>query len=315
MAPRIVLRKSLNIMQHPTKSIFTFGSALLALLALLACSPSTPPTSTQLNNLVLALEPDKDPEQLVADQKTLADYLSNATSMQTDVIIPMSGAVIREGLRNGTIDVAFVSSTVAVRLEDDGIAGVLLATLIDGKPHYHSYWLALAEKEYQGVEDLRGKPIAFASKTSTSGCIIPLWDLHKRNLITIEGGPESFFGAGNVSYGVGYVSAVERVLQGRAEAAAVSYYVYEKDKHLSPEQRQQLKVIASQGPVPSHVLVVRSSLSSNTKTTLQALLLALNEQAPALRDRVFGSPLVQVDPQQHLAVTRDALQLVEQMTR
>ena len=96
---------------------------------------------------------------------------------------------------------------------------------IDGKTSYKSYWVTLKEKPYQSVKDLQGKPIAFSGKTSTSGYVIPLWDLRQKNLISDSGKAEEFFGAGNVWFGSGYVSAVERVLNGDAEAAAVSYYV------------------------------------------------------------------------------------------
>jgi phosphonate transport system substrate-binding protein len=286
---------------------------LLLLVSFSGCRNDSAKDTAMPSNLVVALEPDKDPEQLLADQRIFADWLRDSGSLPAEVIIPMSGAVIREGLRNGTIDVAWVNSTVAVRLEDDGIAELLLASLIDGKPHYLSYWLSLADRPYQSVEDLRGKTVAFSSKTSTSGCIIPLWDLHKRGLLSLSEGPEGFFGKGNVSYGVGYVSAVERVLQGRSEAAAVSYYVFEKDKHLSEEQRGRLRVVGSQGPVPSHVLVVRSALDPESKSKLRNMMLSLNEKHPDLRDRLFGAPLVEVDPVQHLAVTREALRVVEQL--
>ena len=56
--------------------------------------------------------------------------------------------------------------------------------------------------------------------------------------------------SGHVWFGSGYVSAVERVLSGDAEAAAVSYYVLDKDKHLTVEQRQKLRRLAEQGPCP-----------------------------------------------------------------
>lgn len=267
------------------------------------------------DSLIVALEPDKDPDQILADQRTFTQYLTGITEQRVEVIIPLSAAVIHEGLRNGSIDVAYVNSTVAVRLEAAGIADLLVATEIDGKPSYESYWLGRIDDPYEKVEDLRGRPIAFSSRTSTSGFIIPVWDLFRKGLVSVEEGPEAFFGEGNVTYGVGYVSAVERVLQGRADAAAVSYYVFEKDKHLSPEQRSQLKVIARQGPVPSHVLVVRSALDAEVIAELRRIFLGMNSNAPELRDRLFGAPLIETDADTHYAVTREALAVIEQMQR
>ncbi len=287
---------------------------LFAGLLLVACSDGErSQSSANPSAIVIALEPDKDPDAMLADQKALTEFLAKTSEMPVEVVIPMSSAVIRESLRNGTVDVAYVSSTVGVNLADANIARLLLATEINGQPFYESYWLGLADSPYESVADLAGKPIAFSSRTSTSGFIIPAWDLYKQGLITAEGGPDAFFGEGNVSYGVGYVSAVERVLQGRAEAAAVSYYVFDQDKHLSVEQRSRLKVIDTQGPVPSHVLVSRATLSDEAVAELRRILLALNEQAPQLRDRIFGAPLVETDEAEHYAVTREALALIERM--
>jgi len=161
------------------------------------------------------------------------------------------------------------------------------------------------------VEDLKGKPVAFASRSSTSGYLIPLVDLQKRGLIENSRGLEDFFGVGNVWYGTGYVSAVERVLTGEAEAAAVSYYVLDKDKHLSAEQRASLRMLQKQGPVPTHVLAVSSRLTEADRKVLLKAALALNEPADTeLRDRVFTSKLVEVDESVHLEPAVQALEVV-----
>jgi len=184
---------------------------------------------------------------------------------------------------------------------------ILLAGEIDGLNSYRSYWLALKEKPYNKVEDLKGKPVAFASKTSTSGYLIPLYDLKQKGLLK-EPNPEAFFGKGNLFYGTGYVSAVERVLNGEAEAAAVSYYVLDKDKHLTVEQRAKLKKVAEQGPVPTHIIAIRSSIAAADRETLRNALKTMNEKENVdLRDKVFTSKLVEVDPEEHLRALREAL--------
>ncbi len=160
------------------------------------------------------------------------------------------------------------------------------------------------------MEDLRGKPVAFAGKTSTSGYLIPMYDLKQKGLLD-KPYAEAFFGAGNVFYGTGYVSAVERVLNGEAEAAAVSYYVLDKDKHLTPEQRGKLKKVAEQGPVPTHLIAVRSSISAADRAALKAAFETMNEPANAeLRDKLFTSKLIEVDADEHLGTIRDALEFL-----
>jgi phosphonate transport system substrate-binding protein len=284
-------------------------AALLA--AALAFSLSTSAAAgLSLQKVVIALKPDKDPEVMMQERKTLSDFLSKKLGKPVEVIVPLSSSVIIEGFANGTVDLGYLSATDMVAAQKRKAAEILLAGEIDGKNSYTSYWLALKEKPYDSIADLKGKPIAFASKTSTSGFLIPMWDLKQKGLID-KAAPEAFFGAGNVFYGTGYVSAVERVLNGQAEAAAVSYYVLDKDKHLTAEQRGRLKKIAEQGPVPTHVIAIRSSISEADRATIKAAIETMNEPANTeLRDKLFTSKLTEVDAEQHLGAIRDALNFV-----
>lgn len=265
------------------------------------------PAATSLEKVVVALKPDKNPDQMLEERKTLSAFLSKKLGKPVEVIVPLSSSVIIEGFANGTVDLGYLSATDMVAAQKRKVADILLAGEIDGKNSYRSYWLALKEKPYDDVADLKGKPIAFASKTSTSGFLIPMWDMKQKGLIDSPD-PEAFFGKGNVFYGTGYVSAVERVLNGQAEAAAVSYYVLDKDKHLSTDQRAKLKKVAEQGPVPTHVIAVRSSLSEADRKALREALMGMNEgENTELRDKVFTSKLVEVNPEEHLGAIRAAL--------
>lgn len=296
------------------------GSSLPLLLAIaaLAASPAAYAQETAASKslpakIVVALKPDKNPDQMLQEKRALEAFLSSKLDRPVEVIIPLSSAVILEGLANGTIDLGYLSSTDMVHARSRNVADLLLAGEINGKTYYQSYWLALKDKPYSKVEDLRGKPIAFASKSSTSGFVVPLWDLRRRGLIPENGTAEDFFGKGNVWFGSGYVSAVERVFSGEVEAAAVSDYVLDRDKHLTEAQRAKLKKVTAQGPVPTHVIAVRSSISEAGREQLRAALDNLNQPAnQALRDRLFTSKLVRVDADAHLNSLRDALRFAAQ---
>ena len=284
----------------------------LVFLALAAASalPLDAFADISLNKVVIALKPDKNPDQMQAERKTLSEFLTRKLGKPVEVIVPLASSVIIEGFANGTVDLGYLSATDMVAAQKRNAAQILLAGEIDGRNSYQSYWLALKEKPYMKVEDLRGKPVAFASKTSTSGFLIPIWDLKQKGLLK-EPKPETFFGEGNLFYGTGYVSAVERVLNGQAEAAAVSYYVLDKDKHLTGEQRARLKKVAEQGPVPTHVIAARSSISEADRKALREAVETMNESENAeLRDKVFTSKLVPVDSEQHLRAIREALEFI-----
>ena len=289
-------------------------SLLITVSLLLGCTEQSDETvANTTKKIIIALEPDKDPDAMLEDRAVLESYLSETIGKPVEAIVPMSSSVIYEGLRNGTIDLAYLSATAAAKLIEQDIIDILLAELIDGKPYYQSYWITLKDNTFQNITELKGQPIAFSSRTSTSGFLIPVWDLYTQGLIDLENGPEGFFGKGNVFYGTGYVSAAERVLRGDALAAAVSYYVIDKDKHLSKAQRERLRMLDSQGPVPSHVIVVRKGLSGLDQNALQAALLEMNTNASSLRDRIFGAELAPAKAETHLQTTLEALEISRTM--
>ena len=259
-------------------------------------------------SVVVALKPDKNPDAMLAERESLSKSLAKILGREVEVIVPLSAAVIIEGLANGSIDLGWLSATDMVRAREADAAELLLVGEIDGKRDYSSLWLCLAEKPYASIEDLRGKPVAFASRTSTSGHLIPRLDLKKRGLIATD--PEEFFGAGNVWFGTGYMSGVERVLAGEAEAAAVSDYVFEKDKHMTPDQKKLLRVLARQGPVPTHVLAVSKRLDPAARKSLSEALLKFTAEVPALCNTVFTSPLVTADADEHLRPVVEALAIL-----
>ncbi len=295
---------------------FEFRRVLASILPLTLLGGLLAGVATVRAEWVVALKPDKNPDVMKEERVALGNYLEQATGESARVIVPMSGAVILEGLENGTVDAAYLSAADMVLVRERGAAEILLAGEIQGKTSYPSYWVTLQDKPYQSVEDLRGRPVAFASRTSMSGFVIPYQDLVRRGLLRAGENPEDYFGAGQVFFGTGYVSAVERVLSGEAEAAAVSYYVLDEDKHLTAEQRKQLRALQSQGPVPTHVIAVRRSLEPKRQAALKKALLGLNEGQTAngandLGKRLFTGRLVEVEPETHLAGIGEALSWVK----
>lgn len=304
--------KMLDLKNIMFTKILLFLTAAAIAAASIGCGGATESPSNTANSnaaagqkLVVALKPDKNPDQMIAERDAAAKFLSEKLGRPVEVIIPLSAAVINEGFSNGTIDLGYLSGTDLINAKD---AELLLVGEINGKTTYKSYWLSLKDKPYASVNDLKGKPIAFASRTSTSGYVMPLWDLRQKGLISEKADPEEFFGAGNVFFGTGYVSAVERVLSGEAEAAAVSYYVLDENKHLTDEQRAKLKKVAEQGDVPTHIIAIRKSLAGPERDKLKAALLAMNEGTNTeLRDKLFTSKLVEAEQEAHLKPLREAL--------
>lgn len=293
-------------MQRPSIAAITVAAFVSVTAA--AAQATNPPPAPLSDEVVVALKPDKNPDAMIAERDALSRALGETLSRPVRVITPLSSAVIIEGLANGSIDLGYLSATDMVNARQADAADLLLAGLINGQPQYQSVWLCLAHRPYQSIDDLRDQPIAFASRSSTSGYVVPLLEMKKRGLI--ENDPAEFFG--NVWFGSGYVSAVERVLAGEAEAAAVSDYVFHGDKHLTPEQKAKLKLLTTQGSVPTHVIAVSRRLDAGSRDTLREALLELGRRDPDLQKTVFTSELAEIDANRHLAPVVAALELVRQ---
>ena len=266
----------------------------------------TKPGELSLKKLIIALKANKNPEEMLAEKYDLEKFLSAKLKRAVEVIIPTDSATVVESFRNGTLDLGYLSSTDAARNLDQKTASILLVHLKNGKPHYNSVWLSLKDKPYESITELKGKPVAFASRSSTSGFLIPTWDLSQKGIVGSDSSLTDYFS--QTIYGTGYVSAVEKVLSREVEAAAVSDYVFKGDnKYLSDAQKSKLKIIQEQGPVPAHTLCVRGTLSENDKKFLQQAFLEINQENPELRDRIFNGELVLVEENEHLRVTREAL--------
>jgi phosphonate transport system substrate-binding protein len=319
----MLLRLSLNNISHATNmnplNLFKFKRLTLLLYGiyfLSSCGSENEPIMPEeilsgelsLKKLIIALKANKNPEKMLAEKQDLEKFLSQKINRSVEVIIPTDSATVVESFRNGTLDLGYLSSTDAARNLDQATASILLVHLKNEKPYYNSIWLSLKDKPYQSIEELKNKPVAFASRSSTSGYLIPTWDLSKKGYVGPEVALTDFFS--QTIYGTGYVSAVEKVLSGEVEAAAVSDYVYKGDnKYLSDDQKSKLKIVQEQGPVPAHTLCVRSSISKKDKKFLQQALMEINLENPGLRDRIFNGKLVVVDQNKHLRVTREALEI------
>ena len=83
--------------------------AVLAVFGMMVQIAAAAPIT--LSKVVVALKPDKDPDAMIAERAQLSDYLSKQLGKPVEVIVPLSSAVILEGLSNGTIDLAYLAAT------------------------------------------------------------------------------------------------------------------------------------------------------------------------------------------------------------
>lgn len=266
--------------------------------------------------LQIAFPTRKDSTDLQSKANRVAQFLSRELGMPVKAVVADETAAV-EALRANRVDVAFLSSRPALKAEQ--LAGSRLA-LAEVRPEYsggNTYRsvfvvrknspLRTQKTAQQTLNQLKGKKMAFASRTSGSGFIVPTGELVGKKLVAGPDKLEGFFS--RVTYGDGYSSALQAVLRGQADVATVSEYAL-KSPWITPQEAQQLRVLHAIPGVPAHGIAIDNDVPAATRDRLITALLKLNQpQNNAMLRALYNSTeLRRIDHNRHLAPMRQALQ-------
>ncbi|MFN7177149.1 MAG: phosphate/phosphite/phosphonate ABC transporter substrate-binding protein [Thermaurantiacus sp.] len=278
------------------------------------------PVFTQPPPLVFAFQPQKDPAGIKAAADRMSAALSQRLGRKVDVLIPLAYAATVQALVSRRADAAWVSSLPYLLAQRDGGAELLLAEVRTDtrgreRTDYDSVFVVPVDSPLRTFDDLKRNAkslrMAFTSNTSTSGYVFPYARMVREGMLRKGQPPEHAFRS--VSYAGGYTQALEQLLAGRADVAAVSDYTVEGPRRATylPEERQrELRILARTPGVPTHVVAVRGGLDARTKSSIREALLAVSRSDPGLLSDVYGaSSLRVVDPGRHARATVQAIEM------
>jgi phosphonate transport system substrate-binding protein len=311
------------------KSLFAVSAALTALAGFFVSSVGgvevlANPTAVRSKQTVVAQNPKSltivfptrsDSTDLQSKANAVAAFLSKELGMPVIAQVGDDTAAV-EALRANRADIAFLSSRPALKAEQLANAKLYLAEVREnysGGSTYNSVFVVPANSALKGkntgkatLEQLRGKKMAFTSPTSGSGFIFPTSELVRLGLVQNRDRLGNFFG--QVSYGGNYSKALQAVLRGQAEVAAVSEYAL-FPPYITNEERGKLRILHKIPGVPAHGIAIDDDVSPGLRQKVIAAMLKLNQPGnnPLLRNLYNSTKLVTVNHNRHLAPVRDAL--------
>ncbi|MEB3182123.1 MAG: phosphate/phosphite/phosphonate ABC transporter substrate-binding protein [Nostocaceae cyanobacterium] len=290
-----------------------------------ASADSVPSQQAQNQNLVaqnapmttlkIAFPSRADSTDLQNKANAVATFLSKELGMKVEAIVADDTAAV-EALRANRVDVSFLSSRPALKAEQLANSRMYLAEVRKNYSGGHTYKsifvvpkdspLQSKSSAKQTLEQLRGKRMTFTSPTSGSGFIFPVGELVKEGLVPSRDKLDSFFG--QVAYGNGYSGALQAVLRGQADVAAVSEYTLGAP-YITAEEAKKLRVLHSISNVPAHGIVIDDDVPAATREKIINALMKLNEPAnnQLLTSLYNSTNLVKVDHSKHLEPMREAL--------
>ncbi|PMB39782.1 phosphonate ABC transporter substrate-binding protein [Fischerella thermalis CCMEE 5330] len=269
------------------------------------------------NELVVIFPSRSDSTDLQNKANAVAAFLSKQLGVPVKAQIGDDTAAV-EALRANRADIAFLSSRPALKAEQLANARLYLAEVrptYSGKYTYNSVFVVPKNSPLKTqstakatLTQLRGKRMAFTSPTSGSGFIFPTGELVKQGLVPNRDRLNDFFG--QVTYGGNYSKAIQAVLRGQADVAAVSEYAL-NPPYITEAEKNQLRILHKIPGVPAHGVAIDDDVPAATRDKIINAMLLLNQPQnnQLLRNLYNSTELVKIDHNQHLAPLRNALQL------
>ncbi|MFQ5895066.1 MAG: phosphate/phosphite/phosphonate ABC transporter substrate-binding protein [Nitrospinota bacterium] len=269
---------------------------LLASALALAFPPHAPGAGKELSDLkqfVVAFTPQEDPVKLELNTKAFATYLAAELGLPVRTFVAADYAGIIEAMRAGHAQMAFLPSLPYALAQRLAGAEMVMAVDRGGRPFYFSRIFVRAESDIRKLQDLRGKTMAFTDPLSSSGYLFPNELMIRKGLFKSVDEHRSFFK--RVFFAGGYEQALRALVSGQADAAAASQFA--PARFLTPAERAKIRVLAENGPVPSHGIALAGNLSGRAKEKTRAALAKLNrpEKNAILRNIYGWKKLVPVD--------------------
>jgi phosphonate transport system substrate-binding protein len=302
---KLLLRINIKKDQAMAKKVTKYITAMLAGMVLLV---NTGCGSSSSSPITIVFPSRSDSTDLQQKADAVAKVLSQEAGLEIKAKVSDETAAV-ESLNANQADIAFLGSRGALKAEKLTQAKMHLAEVrstYSGGHTYNSIFVVPKDSKLTDLKSLKGQRMAFTSPTSGSGFIFPVSTLMSANLVSGKEKLDQFFG--KVTYGGNYGKALQSVLRGQADVAAVSEYAM-SEPHITAAEAQKLKVIHKTGGVPAHGVVIDDDVPAPVKEKIVSALLKMNAGSNnALLKSLYNSTeLVKVDHDSHLAPMKKAL--------
>ncbi len=231
--------------------------------------------------LVLGFLPSQQADSIIPNARRLADFLSQRMGRRVEVVVPSTYEPLVEGLRFGHLHATWLDAGTGWIAHQRTGAEVILAEVQNGQTSYDAVAFTRRGSGIENIDQVRGKRLAFTSRTGSSGFIMPVGSMIQSGIIQpagneltdLENALRSSFAA-TIDAG-GYKQALTALLENRADAA------FGADdapvRFMTPAEQQRIVTFHRFGRVPSHSVLVSRDLAPEVVQSLRDAMLALND--------------------------------------
>ncbi|MCF6215938.1 MAG: phosphate/phosphite/phosphonate ABC transporter substrate-binding protein [Emcibacter sp.] len=269
-------------------------------MALLVSACGEKEETRPIEILRVAVLPDHDKEEIQRTHQELLKHIGSRTDLKTQLIIPDSYEELLRLFDEKAIDLALFGGVTYVKAHLKNGAVPLVMRDVDG--HFRSVALVHAGNPADDIADLRGASLAFGSKLSTSGHIMPRYFLEEMNII-----PEKFFGT--IQYTGAHDLTAQWVRDGIAEVGIANSGIVNGMFLSGKLNNNMVKIIWQSPPFSDNVWALQPDISKRLTIEIRDSFLCLNHKDS---DKALMKKL---GANYYIPVTHDNFKDLEQVIR
>lgn len=223
-------------------------------------------TVTAKADIVFGVIPLEDKEIMTEKFTALTAYLSSHLGEPVTLKIGSNYDEIETGLSNGTIHIAYVGPSGAVKVNKNNPAVFPLVKVVKGgSPFYKSYVIAKKDSPLNSPADLKGKIFAFGDKGSTSSYLVPKYILAKNGVALADLKESKLTGS--------HSNVLKAVLDGSADAGGLK-------ESLALKNKDKVKFLEISKPIPNFPICANvKAIGKEKAKKIQAILAAMPEKS------------------------------------
>ena len=166
------------------------------------------------SEVVIGFFPAENAQEMESTASELAHALADRLHLPVRAYVALDYTALVEAMRSGQVQFGWLTPAPLVLAERLFGAQIILTQVRGGSPTYYGAIVVRQDSPITDVMQLRGKTIAWVDPQSTSGYVVPRWQLLSRGI-----DPAHFFR--QQLFAGGHDSAVLAVESGQVDAAAV----------------------------------------------------------------------------------------------
>lgn len=206
--------------------------------------------------LAVGMIPDAGATQISIQQKEpLKNYLAKSLRQDVNLIIPTNYNATVEGLGNGSLDFAYLGGLTYVKAHRQ--YGVVPLVQRTSDLEFHSLFITGANSNIHSLADLKGKTFAFGDINSTSGHLMPYYEL-KQAGINVDADLK-------YRYTGSHPATAKAVESGAADAGALDETVYNSMISEGKLDKDKVRVFYTSKPFLDYVWVARKDVSKDSQ--------------------------------------------------